>query len=71
MTAKEFFLALPYEIKIEILRSAIREDFPVFIGLSRYALEAPLSEGGIETEVIQAIEEEYNLYMEGAKMSSE
>ncbi len=51
-----FILSFPYEAKIRILEDALRgDDFGIFMGLSRILLDAPISEGGVSTEVIDAI----------------
>jgi hypothetical protein len=55
MTEKEFILRMPKESKIDCLKAAIEEDFSIFLGLSRILLDAPLDQGGLETEVIEQI----------------
>jgi len=56
----EMILRFPREIKIQCMRDALEQDnFGMFMGLSKVFLDAPISEGGIETEVIQAIHDEY------------
>jgi len=54
-------LSFPREIKLGILKDALREDkFDVFLQLSKILLDAPLNMGGIESEIIDAIYEEFN-----------
>ncbi len=61
MQIKEVILNLPYHIKIETLEDALKEDnFGVFFGLSKILLDAPLSEGGVSTEDIEAVRIKYN-----------
>lgn len=56
----EMILRFPREIKIQCMRDALEQDnFGMFMGLSKVFLDAAISEGGIETEVIQAIHDEY------------
>ena len=53
MTEREFILKMPKESKIDCLQAALREkEFGIFLGLSRILLDAPLNEGGLETEII-------------------
>jgi hypothetical protein len=62
MTEKDkLILGFPREIKLGLLRDALKEEkFGIFLGLSRVLLEATISEGGIETEVIDAIFKEHS-----------
>ncbi len=56
MQIKEVILNLPYQTKIETLEDALKENnFGVFFGLAKILLDAPLSEGGVSTEDIEAI----------------
>ena len=61
MQIKEVILSLPYRIKIETLEDALKEnEFGIFFGLSKILLDAPLSEGGVSTEDIEAIRIKFN-----------
>ena len=56
----KMILAFPREIKLGLLRDSLKEDkFGVFFQLSKILLDAPISEGGIETEAIDAIHKEH------------
>jgi hypothetical protein len=60
MDTKQAILNCPREVKIEVLRDAMRSgDIGMFISLSKVLLDAPINEGGIETEVIEAIRNEF------------
>ena len=61
MTEKDkLILGFPREIKLGLLRDALKQEkFGIFLGLSRVLMDAPISEGGIETEAIDAIHNEY------------
>jgi hypothetical protein len=53
-------LGFPREIKIQCMKDALEQDnFGMFMGLSKVFLDAPISEGGIETEVIKKIHDDY------------
>lgn len=53
-------LSFPREIKIQCMKDALEQDkFGVFMGLSKVFLDAPISEGGIETEVIKKIHNDH------------
>ena len=53
-------LRFPREIKLQTLRDALEQDRPgVFIELAKILLDAPIKEGGIETEHIDSIWKEY------------
>ena len=52
----KMILRFPREIKLGLLKDALKEDkFGIFFQLSKVLLDAPISEGGIETEAIEAI----------------
>jgi hypothetical protein len=61
MTQEEqVILLFPRQMKIDCLKAALKEDkFGVFMGLSKILLEASISDGGLETEVIEAIHNEH------------
>lgn len=57
---QQMILNFPRELKIQCLKDALKEDnFGIFLGLSKILLEAPLNEGGLETEIIEQIHQEY------------
>lgn len=59
-TEQQMILNFPREIKIQCLKDALEQDkFGVFLGLSKILLDAPLNEGGLESEVIEAIHQEH------------
>jgi len=59
-TEQQMILNFPREIKIQCLKDALEQDkFGVFMGLSKILLDAPLNEGGLETEVIEQIHNEH------------
>jgi hypothetical protein len=62
MTEKDkLILGFPREIKLGLLRDALKEGkFGIFLGISRVLMDATISEGGIETEVIDAIFKEHS-----------
>lgn len=56
---EKMILKFPREIKLGLLRDALNEDkFGTFFQLSKILLDAPINEGGIETETIDAIHKE-------------
>lgn len=57
---KTMILNFPREIKIQCLKDALKQGKTgIFFGLSKILLDAPLNEGGLETEIIEAIHQEY------------
>jgi hypothetical protein len=57
---KEFVLSQGYIAKLNILDKALEdEEFGFFLAISRILLDAPLSEGGVETETIEKIRKKY------------
>lgn len=57
---EKIILNLPREIKLGILRDTLKDNkFDEFLALSKILLNAPISEGGIETETIEAIRKEF------------
>ena len=57
---KKFILAQKYTTKLNLLDEALKSDnFGFFMVLSRVLLDAPLSEGGVETETIESIRKKY------------
>jgi len=60
MTEKDLILRFPREIKLDCLRAALDQgELGVFLGLSKILLDANISDGGIETEVIEKIHNDY------------
>ncbi len=56
----EMILGFPREIKIQCLKDALAKDnIGMFLGLSKVFLDAPISEGGIESEVLDALYQDY------------
>jgi hypothetical protein len=62
MTQEEqLILNFPREIKIQLLKDALEQDkIGVFFGLTKILLDAPLNAGGIESSVIEEIQEQHN-----------
>ena len=57
---KKFVLAQKYTAKLNILDEALKTDnFGFFVQISKILLDAPLSEGGVETEAIEQIRKKY------------
>jgi len=57
---EKIILNLPREIKLGILRDTLKDNkFDEFLAFSKILLNAPISEGGIETETIEAIRKEF------------
>ena len=57
---KQFILGLPTDVKLDILESALKENkFGIFMSLSRVLLDAPISEGGVSTELIEEVRKKY------------
>ena len=53
-------LGFPTKIKLMILEEALKQNnFPMFLELSKILLDAPLNEGGVETELIDQIYQKY------------
>lgn len=60
MNEKELILRFPKDIKIQCLKDALEQDnFGMFMGLSKILLDAPINEGGLETEIIEKIHNDY------------
>ena len=56
MDLTSFILAQSREAKIRLMTNALKEDkFGEFIGITKILLAAPITKGGIETEVIDDI----------------
>jgi len=54
-------LRFPLEIRLDVLRDASeKHEFGIFWGIATILLDAPMSEGGLATEVIDAIWQEHN-----------
>ena len=59
-----FVLAQEREMKCHLLAVAIKEDKIIyFLKLAKILLDAPISDGGISTEVIEDIEQYPDLYL--------
>jgi hypothetical protein len=57
---KQMILNFPREIKINLLKDALKEgEVGIFLQLSKILLDAPLNQGGIESDVIESIHQEY------------
>ena len=53
---EEWVLSLPLEVKLNLLRDAIKEsDFGTELTLTKIFLNAPLDKGGVPTEMIEEI----------------
>ena len=58
---KELVLTQPREFKIELLEKLSKaKDFMVWVEFSTILLDAPISKGGIETDVIKSIWDKHN-----------
>ena len=57
---ESFLLSLDRKRKIRMLEDALKEDkWSIFKEFSKVLLDAPVSEGGLETEVIEEIFRRY------------
>ena len=57
---ESFLLSLDRKRKIRMLEDALKEDkWPIFKEFSKVLLDAPVKEGGLETEVIEGIFRRY------------
>ena len=57
---ESFLLSLDRKRKIRMLEDALKEDkWSIFKEFSKVLLDAPVSEGGLETEVIEGIFRRY------------
>lgn len=55
-TTKKMILAWPMELKLQTLKDLKEsEDFGMLIAITNVLLEAPLSQGGVSSDVIQEI----------------
>ena len=53
---KDFVLAQPREIKLDVLRDLVKAgSFSAYFELAKILLNAPITEGGIESETIDTI----------------
>lgn len=60
MTDNKLILGFPREIKIQVLKDALKEDkFNIYFELSKILLDAPIPEGGLESEIIEQIFDEH------------
>lgn len=56
----DLILNFPKNIKIQLLRDALKQgNIGIFFGLSKILLDAPITKGGIESEIIEQIHQEY------------
>jgi len=61
MNGSDFLLSQTTENKLMILESALQDDdVAMFIKLSMILLDAPITEGGLPTEMIEEIRLKYN-----------
>jgi len=59
-THDQTILNFPRQMKLDCLETAARQNqWSIFLGLAKVLLDAPISQGGIETEVIEAISNKY------------
>ena len=57
---ESFLLSLDRKRKIRMLEDALKEDkWSIFKEFSKVLLEAPVNEGGLETEVVEGIFRRY------------
>ena len=57
---KKFVLGLPLAMKLDLLETALKEDkFGVFMSMTKILLDAPISEGGVSTEMIEEVRKKY------------
>ena len=58
---KNFLLTIPKEKQIRMLEDSLRENkFSIFLELSKILLDAPLNNGGLESEIVRGIFEKHN-----------
>jgi len=53
--AAKFLLAQSVETKIRLLEESVNEDFGIFMQIANILLEAPITEGGLPSELITQI----------------
>ena len=57
---KRFILGCPKQIKLDTLKAALeKKEFGIFFGMTKILLETPITEGGISSDEINAIHEQY------------
>ena len=57
---KQVVLGLPIDMKLDLLETALSKgEFGVFMKFAQILLDAPLSEGGVQTEVIEDIRRKF------------
>jgi hypothetical protein len=57
---KQAILNFPRDVKIDVLKTALEQnEIGIFIAISNILLETPITEGGLESEIIESIHQEY------------
>jgi hypothetical protein len=57
---KDWYLSITREKKLLLLESTLeKKEFGYFLTLSKWLLDAPISQGGIETDTIKSISDKY------------
>jgi len=58
--ARKWYLSMDREIKLNLLEDALKEkEYGHFFKLQKWLLDAPISQGGIETDAIKEIANKY------------
>lgn len=56
----QMILNFTRDIKIKLLKDSLdQENIGIFLSLSKILLDAPLNSGGLESEIIESIHNEY------------
>jgi len=57
---KEWFLSLPEETKLDVLENSLKKnEFGIFMAMTKILLDAPIQNGGISTEKIEEVRKKY------------
>lgn len=56
---ENWILGLPLDTKIHLLKEARKDNFPVFLELSKLFCSVSINDGGIESEILDDIDKEY------------
>ena len=57
---KEWFLSLPEETKLDVLEDSLKKnEFGIFMAMTKILLDAPIQNGGISTEKIEEVRKKY------------
>jgi hypothetical protein len=56
-TFKNWVLSLPTDKKIDLLKSAYKDNYGAWFQLAQIYLDAPIHQGGLPTEVIESTRE--------------